>query len=174
MKAFLLKTWDESIFDLDDYDERIENYVPVTLHGYDRDKHFLYSAHDGVKNEFKTGYFRKDGLRRLTRRDMARLPNFWGEEIKSVTHIKAEQELKRKRKAKTSYTVFDGAVKSNHQTLLSASKCFNAVKTGYIERCIAAGSYISWDALAEKDNGDLTMYVNRKGRYACSLRHFKE
>lgn len=174
MKALLLKAWDESIFELEGYDEKFENYIPVTIHGYDRDKRFLYSADDGVKDEFKTGYFRKKGLKRLTRRDMARLPNFWNEGSKQVTHIKAERELKYKRKSKTSYTVVDGLVKSNHQTLLSASKRFNAVKTGYIERCIEAGSYISWDILAEKENGDLTMYVNRKGRYECSPRHFKE
>lgn len=173
MKALLLKTWDESIFDLDDYDERLENYVPVTLHGYDRDKRFLYSEADGVKYEFKTGYFRKNGLRRLTRRDMAKLPSFLGEEVKPITHIKAEQELKRKRKSKTSYTVVDGSSKYNHKTLLSASRRFNLVRTGYIERCRETGSSISWDILAEKENGDLTMYVNRKGRYECSPRNFK-
>ena len=174
MKALLLKTWDESIFDLDDYDETLENYVPVILHGYDRDKRFLYSATDGVKDEFKTGYFRKEGLKHLTRRDMARLPNYLSEEIKAVTHIKAEQELKHKRKVKTSYTVVDGAAKYNHKTLFSASKRFHVVKTGYIERRRETGSSISWDILAEKENGVLTMYVNRKGRYECSPRHFKE
>lgn len=174
MKALLLKTWDESIFELEGYDEQLENYVPVTIHGYDRDKRFLYSAADGVKDEFKTGYFRKCGLKHLTRRDMARLPNYWSDEIKAVTHIKAEQELKSKRKAKTTYIVVDGAEKSNHQTLLSASKRFNVVKEGYIERCRETGSSISWDILAEKDNGDLTMYVNKKGRYECSPRNFKE
>lgn len=174
MKALLLKTWDESIFNLDDYDERLENYVPVILHGYDRDKRFLYSATDGVKDEFKTGYFRKEGLKHLTRRDMARLPNYLSEEIKAVTHIKAEQELKHKRKVKTSYTVVDGAARYSHKTLFSASKRFHVVKTGYIERRRETGSSISWDILAEKENGDLTMYVNRKGRYECSPRHFKK
>lgn len=174
MKALLLKCWDESIFDLEGYEEKLENYIPVTIHGYDRDKRFIYSADDGVKDEFKTGYFRNKGLKRLTRRDMARIPNSWSEGSNPVTHIKAEQELKRKRKSKTSYTVVDGAVKYHYQTLLSASNRFNAVKTGYIERCTESGSHISWDILAEKENGDLTMYVNRKGRYECSPRHFKE
>lgn len=174
MKALLLKTWDESIFEEEGYDEKLENYIPVTLLGYDRDKRFLYSASDGVQDKFKTGYFRKAGLKHLTRRDVARLPNVLGEEIRVVTHIMAEKELKRKRKEKNTYIVVSGGAKSHHTTISSAARVFNAVKDGYIERCRKTGTAISWDILAERDNGDLTMYVNRKGRYECSPRHFKD
>lgn len=175
MKALLLKAWDESIYENEGYDENLHNYLPVTLLGYDRDKRFLFSNADGVTDEFKTGFFRKDGLRHITKRDMAKLPRFnlMNGDLKPVTRLKSEAELKQNRKIRTSYSVISGDKKSEYKSLASAMRKFNSIDNGYVERYQESGSLSSWSAIAEKKNDSMTVFVDRNGKCLCSPRHFK-
>ncbi|WP_313485414.1 hypothetical protein [Pseudescherichia sp.] len=76
MKAYLLNVQDENIYEKLGYEDDPDNYKADTILGYDRDNYFFYMDAEGKKGEFKTGYFRKKGLRKITKRDMARIP-FW-------------------------------------------------------------------------------------------------